>query len=255
MKQLFFSLLTSLFVIYMAGALLLYFFQNSFIYYPTPAVKHPFPEKRFAHEGETIQVITLNEGKEKAIIYFGGNGEAVAYNGESFLKNFPDHTLYLVNYRGYGGSSGTPTQAGLFGDALYLYDAIKKEHPKITAVGRSLGSGIAVYLAAQREIEKLVLITPYESIQSVAQEIYPIFPMGLILRDKYRSVDHVDRISAKETLILIAEEDQIIDPSHAYRLAETFDDKKVTIEVIEGKGHNTISRDRRYYPLLKAFIE
>ncbi|MGC9352089.1 MAG: alpha/beta hydrolase, partial [Sulfurovum sp.] len=209
----------------------------------------------FSNEGETIRVITLNEGKPKAMIYFGGNGESVAYSAENFYENFPDHTVYLVNYRGYGGSSGRPTQAGLFSDALAIYDKLKKDHQQITAVGRSLGSGIAVYLAAQREIEKLVLITPYESIQSVAQKIYPIFPMALILRDKYRSLDYVEKISAKETLMLIAEEDMVIDPSHAYSLAEKFDDKKITIEVIEGKGHNTISYDRRYYPLLKAFIE
>ncbi|MFT7880232.1 MAG: alpha/beta hydrolase [Sulfurimonas sp.] len=255
MKQLFFSLFTLFLLIYIAGCLLLYLFQSSFIYYPTPVIKHPFTEKTFMHDGETLKVITLNEGKQKAIVYFGGNGEAVVYSSEDFLKNFPDHTVYLVNYRGYGGSSGTPTQAGLFSDALYLYDAIKKDHQQITAVGRSLGSGVALYLAAQREIEKLVLITPYESIQSVAQAIYPIFPMALILRDKYRSVDYVEKISAKETLMLIAEEDKVIDPSHAYRLAEKFLHKEITIQVIEGKGHNTISYDKRYYPLLKAFIE
>ena len=255
MKQLFLTLLGSFLLIYMAGALLLYIFQSSFIYYPTPVIKHPFPEKTFAHDGETIKVITLNEGKPKAIVYFGGNGEAVAYSSEGFSESFPDHTVYLVNYRGYGGSSGTPTQAGLFDDALYLYDRIKKDHREITAVGRSLGSGIAVYLASQREVEKLVLITPYESIQSVAQELYPIFPMALILRESYRSVDYVEKISAKKTLIVIAEEDKVINPSHAYRLAEKFVPKEITIKVIEGRGHNTISHDKRYYTVLKAFIE
>ncbi|MDD3591046.1 MAG: alpha/beta fold hydrolase [Sulfurovum sp.] len=255
MKQLFFTLLASLGMVYMVGGLLLYIFQSSFIYYPTPVVKHPFPEKTFINEGETIRVITLNEGKPKAMIYFGGNGESVAYSAEDFYENFPGYTVYLVNYRGYGGSSGRPTQAGLFSDALAIYDKLKKDHQQIIAIGRSLGSGVAVYLASQREVEKLVLITPFESLQSVAQEIYPIFPMSLILKESYRSIEYAKKVSAKKTLMLIAEDDKIIPPHHAYRLAKAFAHKEFTIEEIVGKGHNTISYDQRYYPLLKAFID
>ncbi|MBD3790981.1 MAG: alpha/beta fold hydrolase [Campylobacterales bacterium] len=255
MKQLFFTLLASFFVIYIVGGLLLYIFQSSFIYYPTPAVKHPFPEKTFINKGETIRVITLNEGKPKAIIYFGGNGESVAYSAEDFYENFPGYTVYLVNYRGYGGSSGTPTQTGLFSDAMAIYDKINKDHQQIIAIGRSLGSGVALYLASQREVEKLVLITPFESLRSVAQEIYPIFPMSLILRDSYCSIEYAEKVSAKKTLLLVAGDDRIISPHHAYRLASHFVPEDITIQVIEGKGHNTISSDQRYYTLLKDFID
>ena len=255
MKKLIFSAITSVLVIYFFLGLLLYIFQRDLIYYPTPVVKHPFAEKIFISDDETIKVITLNEGKRKAIMYFGGNGESVAYSAEDFYENFPEYTVYLVNYRGYGGSSGTPTQAGLFNDAIDIYDKIKKDHPQIIAIGRSLGSGIAVYLASQREVEKLVLITPFDSIQSVAQEIYPIFPMSLILKDRYPSVAYVEKISAKKTLMLIAQNDKIIYPHHAYRLAKYFVQKELTVKVIEGKGHNTISQDQSYYTLLKEFID
>ncbi|MDD2450586.1 MAG: alpha/beta fold hydrolase [Sulfurovum sp.] len=255
MKNIFFTFLASLGVVYMIGGVLLYIFQSSFIYYPTPAVKHPFPEKTFILDGETIRVITLNEGKSKAMIYFGGNGESVAYSAEDFYENFPGYTVYLVNYRGYGGSSGRPTQAGLFSDAMAIYDKIKNDHQQIIAIGRSLGSGVAVYLASQREVEKLVLITPFESLQSVAQEIYPIFPMSLILKESYRSIAYAEKVSAKKTLVLIAEDDRITPPHHAYKLASCFVQKDIRIQVIEGKGHNTISHDQHYYTLLKAFID
>lgn len=255
MKNIFLTVLASFGMVYMVGGVLLYILQNSFIYYPTQAVKHPFPEKSFINDGETIRVITLNEGKEKAIVYFGGNGDSVAYSAEDFYENFPGYTVYLVNYRGYGGSSGRPTQAGLFSDAMAIYDKIKNDHQQIIAIGRSLGSGIAVYLASQREVEKLVLITPFESLQSVAQEIYPIFPMSLILKDRYRSMEYAEKVSAKKILMLIAGEDRIIPPEHAYRLAKSFAHKELTIEVIEEKGHNTISSDQRYYTLLKDFID
>ncbi|HEO98787.1 MAG: alpha/beta hydrolase [Campylobacterales bacterium] len=255
MKNIFLTLLASFGVIYMVGGVLLYIFQSSFIYYPTPAVNHPFSEKTFTHDGETIRVITLNEGKSKAIVYFGGNGESVAYSAEDFYEKFPGYTVYLVNYRGYGGSSGRPTQAGLFSDALAIYDKLKKDHQQIIAIGRSLGSGVAVYLASQREVEKLVLVTPFDSLQSVAQEIYPIFPMSLILKESYRSTEYAEKVTAKKILMLIAREDRIIPPEHAYRLAKAFTHTELMIEVIEERGHNTISYDQRYYSLLKEFID
>ncbi|MDM5272685.1 alpha/beta hydrolase [Sulfurovum sp. zt1-1] len=255
MKKMFFSVIASILMIYFLVGLLLYLFQNSLIYYPTPLVKHAFTEKIFMNDDETIRVITLNEGKKNAIVYFGGNAESVAHSAEVFFDKFPEYTVYLVNYRGYGGSSGTPTQAGLFNDAIYIYDNIKKDHQHIIAIGRSLGSAVAVYLASQREIEKLVLITPFDTLQSVAQEQYPIFPMSFFLKDKYRSVEYVEKNSAKKTLMLIAQDDKIIPASHAYTLAKYFVQNDLTIKVIEGKGHNTISSDKSYYTLLKEFID
>jgi hypothetical protein len=81
----------------------------------------------------------------------------------------------------------------LFSDALAIYDRIKKDHQQIIAIGRSLGTGVAVYLAAQREIEKLVLVTPFDSLRSVAQEIYPIYPISLILKESYRSIEYAEK--------------------------------------------------------------
>jgi len=77
----------------MVGGMLLYIFQSSFIYYPTWAEKHPFPEKTFTHDGKTIRVITLNEGKRRANIYFGANGEFVVYSVEDFCENFLGYSL------------------------------------------------------------------------------------------------------------------------------------------------------------------
>ena len=146
------------------------------MYFPTENITHNYDLDNFSNENETIEVIVLNKGKNKALLYFGGNAESVIYNAEDFLRTFPLHTVYLFNYRGYGGSTGQPTEKGIYSDALFLFDKVQQKHSKISVMGRSLGCGAAVYLASSRSIEKLALVSPYDSIQSIAQNRFLIYP-------------------------------------------------------------------------------
>ena len=93
-------------------------------------IPHSFPQLKLVNQYETIEVIVLNEGKNEALLYFGGNAEAVIYNAEDFLTAFPLHTVYLLNYRGYGESTGYPTENGIFSDALLLFDKVQEKHQK-----------------------------------------------------------------------------------------------------------------------------
>ena len=245
-------LLTVLLVAYLGLGSLLYINQRSILYYPTPKVEHPFKELTFKNESESIIVIVLNEGKSKAILYFGGNGEAVAGNATDFEFLFPAHTVYLVNYRGYGGSTGVPKERGIYSDALYIFDKIKQNHDAVSVIGRSLGSGVATLVASARELDKLILVTPFDSVQNIAQDSFPIFPVSLLIKDKYDSLSRVKDIRVP-TLILIAEFDEVIGRKYSMRLADAFNPEQLTLEVIRGAGHNTISFNERYGPLLKAF--
>ncbi|NJL58986.1 MAG: hypothetical protein HC887_04355 [Desulfobacteraceae bacterium] len=118
-------------------------------------------------------------GLEKAptIIYFGGNAEDISEQIFEFepLKGW---AVLLVNYRGYGLSQGSPSQENLFNDALSIYDHISRREDvdasRIVAMGRSLGSGVAVHLASQRPLAGVILVSPYDSIRNVAQKIYPV---------------------------------------------------------------------------------
>lgn len=231
----------------------LFFRQRSFLYFPTAKVDHPFEVEVFENQGETVEVIVVDEGGERSIIYFGGNAETVAYNGIEFRDRFPGMSVYLVNYRGYAGSSGGPSEKALFDDALHKYDKLAQRHESIVVIGRSLGSGVATYLASMRPVEKLVLITPYDSIRAVGQSQYPIFPVGLLLKDHFDSASRVSKVGA-DTLVVLADSDRVIPVDSSKRLIAAFPNDQIRVETIENTDHNDVTDTDKYYELLSEFL-
>jgi len=241
-------------VLYLGACLLLYAKQRTLLYHPTPET-HTDDARPILLEsaGETLKIWQTNPGQERAVLYFGGNGENVALRIPELGESFPHHTVYFVHYRGYGGSTGSPSENGLFQDALNIYDHVRKEHPRISTIGRSLGSGVAIHLASQRRLEKLVLVTPFDSIERLAGEAMPVFPVSLLLRDKYRSVELAPGIETP-TLVLIAAQDEVIPRASTDRLVAAFDPARVVTHVLAGATHNTIGGDPEYRARLREYL-
>jgi esterase/lipase len=238
---------------YVGTGLFLYLNQRSLLYFPTPDISTPYTQMTLHNEGESIHVIVLNKGHENAILYFGGNAESMAQSSDEIARQFPAFTVYLMDYRGYGGSSGEASEEGLYSDALKLYDTIKPKHSRIAIGGRSLGSGIATYVASHREVSKLALITPFDSIINVAQEMYPIFPISFLLHDTYDSLSRIKEVKAK-TLIIIAQNDNVITRERTQQLIDAFDTDKLQVMTIQNRGHIDISSDATYYKMMQDFI-
>ena len=255
MKKFMLFILKFILIIYVLVGILLYVFQRNLLYYPVPKQTYDFKRMTLNHDNEKLNTIVLNEGKKNAIVYFGGNGESVVYNADVFSQRFPNHSIYLVDYRAYGWSSGKPTEENLFKDALFLYDHIKSQHQDISVMGRSLGSGVASYLSSKRAIEKLVLITPFDSIQNVAQKMYPVYPMRFILKDKYNSLKYLESKTSKNILILMAKDDTLIPNEHSWNLANSLPSSELQVKVIENAGHNSISQTEEYYEVLEDFMK
>jgi len=253
MKTLFISMLAIILIVYIGMGLYIYINQRSLIYYPVGSAHAAFGEEEFINNNESIKVTVLNKEKKHAIIYFGGNAEAVDSSSLNFSMAFPEHALFLVKYRGYGGSTGVPTEEGIYSDALNIYDKILPQYHSVSVVGRSLGSGVATLVASERKLHKLVLVTPFDSIQNVAQKQFPFYPMSILLKDKYDSVGRIPSIKAK-TLVVIAESDEIIGREHSNRLIEKFPASQVIFESIKDQGHNSISNSKRYYNLISEFL-
>ena len=252
------SVLTVVLLLYLAACVLLYLNQRSFIYFPTPQTGHPqvpLPvlDLRISNDGEALQVWQLNPGRATAILYFGGNAENVVANLPEFARLFPEHTVYLVSYRGYGGSTGSPSEAALVSDAQAIYDHVSPSHDSIHAIGRSLGSGVAVSLASGREIERLVLVTPYDSIATIAAGAMPLFPVRLLLQDRFDSASRVGKLR-NPTLLVMAEHDRVIPRGSSQALLAQFPRDLARAVVVPGTDHNDIGLSVVYQETLARFL-
>ena len=236
-----------------AGAMFL--FQRSLLYYPVPHQEGiPREEVSFENDGLKLHGWVLNKGRPKALIYFGGNSEAIQNNIVEFESMFKDYTVYLIHYRGYGKSEGSPTEAGLFSDALSIYDALAPQYQAISIVGRSLGSGVAVYLASKRKTEKLILLTPYDSIAEVAQLHYPFIPARIVTRDRFESFRYAPDIVAP-VLMVTAELDRIVPKEQALKLREFFRATDVKYHMIHSASHNDVTDYPDYQKLVSDFMD
>ena len=225
--------------LYLAGAVVLTLFQRSFIYWPASVVQRSDAIRSFSLESDDaqLQIWQINPGQGQAIIYFGGNCEKVALKAECWQTLFPNHTIYLNEYRGYGESTGKPKQTQLYQDALNLYDALAPKHQSVNVIGRSLGAAMAIYLAAHRKLGRLVLVTPFDSMLHLMQRMYWILPVGLMLKERYPSVDFAAKVTVP-TLVVIADKDRVVPPRHAWQLFEALPNDLRQSVVLEGHGHN-----------------
>jgi hypothetical protein len=238
-------------LVYVGLCAALFAFQRSLIYFPQPRSQGDGTSViTLPVEGATVNVTVRPYSGSKALIYFGGNSEDVSRRLLTFSTAFPDHALYFQHYRGYGGSSGKPSEAALFADAIALFDKVYEEYPNITVVGRSLGSGVAAYLASQRPVARLVLVTPYNSIQELAEQHFPYFPVCWLLVDKFESWKYVELINAP-TLIIAAQQDEVIPCASTESLFNRFRAGTAFLKVIAGTSHNTISDSPEYISLLR----
>ena len=240
------SLIALVVVLYLIVCAAVFFYQRSLIYFAQPRALGEQASLRLNVQGTEVVVTVHESAGPKAIIYFGGNGEDVSGNLEVFRQWFPGHSLYLMHYRGYGGSQGRPSEAAIHADAAALFDYVRAATSR-NCGGRAqgLGSGVAVRLASTHEVSRLVLITPYDSIQAVASAVYPFLPVKWLLVDKFESDRYAPQVRAN-TLILAASDDTVIPPERTEALYRAFQPGRATMTVIPGTGHNTIQNSAAY---------
>ena len=254
MLRIFLAPLAIVAFLYLGICVALFAGQRSLIYYPQPsAIRSPASMLKLPVAGADLLVSVRAHQGPNALIYFGGNGEDVSLNLPSFSDAFPAHAIYLLHYRGYGGSTGRPSEEALHQDALALFDKVHAEHPNTVVVGRSLGTGVAGRLASNRPVSRLVLITPFDSLQEIAARQFPYLPVRWLLIDKFESRQYAPRITVP-TLLLAAEHDEVIPRASTDQLYARFGKGIASLEVIPATSHNTISGSPQYLALLKAAL-
>ena len=168
-------------------------------------------------------VVPPRAGKP-VLLYFHGNAGNLGRSGriDRFRGLTEDGTgLFAVSYRGYGGSSGSPSEEGLLQDARAAYGAAAARFGagNLIGYGESLGTGVVLKLAAEVPLQAVVLEAPYRSTLSVAQGVYPYLPLGLLMKDQFRSDEVIDRVRAP-LLVLHGERDQVIPFAQGQQLYE-----------------------------------
>jgi hypothetical protein len=188
------------------------------------------------------------------ILAFGGN----AWNAEvlaAYLKaQLPERDIMVFHYRGYAPSLGTPGAASLMQDALAIHDfAVREMSPsRIVAVGISIGSGPAAYLARHRKIAGLVLLTPFDSLGALARDHYWWAPVRLLLRHQMEVAGLLESVETP-VAIIAAEHDAIVPPRRTEALRKSIR-RLVFDRTIAGAGHNDLYDRPEFTTALKEAV-
>jgi fermentation-respiration switch protein FrsA (DUF1100 family) len=235
---------------YGAVAALLYVAQRAMMYVPDTARIAP---ARAGLAGADEFVLETADGerivawhvapreRRPVVVYFHGNGGNVSYRAPRF-RALADVGLGVlaVSYRGYGGSSGRPSEAGLIVDAAAAYAEASRRYAadRVVLWGESLGTGVAVALAAERPVKALVLESPFASTLEIAARAYPVFPVAWLMKDQFRSDLRIGKVTAP-VLVMHGGRDSVVPIASGERLFDLVAAPKRFVRFPDGE-HNDL---------------
>jgi uncharacterized protein len=238
------------FGLYVALAAVMYTAQRSLMYFPDTA--HVTPAEAGFPQAEEVALTTADgvavtawhvapsDGKP-VILYFHGNGGALHFRVERFRKLAADGVgLVALEYRGYGGNPGSPSEQGLIADAeaAYAFAAARYPVPQLVLWGESLGTGVAVALAAEKPVGRVILEAPFTSAVAVGARQYWYLPVRLLMKDQFRSDLRISRVTAP-LLILHGMHDRIVPYAMGERLFNLANQPKHIVRFLDG-GHEDL---------------
>jgi fermentation-respiration switch protein FrsA (DUF1100 family) len=251
---------------YLGIAGLVWLGQERLMFYPRAAEPRPLPPPGWRLEDVSIKapdgtrlagVLALPPvERPPLVVYFGGNAEEVTSFAPAAAHVYGPRALLLVNYRGYGESEGRPSEAALSADGSAIFDWAAKradiDSSRIALHGRSLGSGVAVQVAAARPAKCVILTSPFDSALEVARAMYPWLPVAWLMRHPFDSLARAPKIAAP-ALFLMGDADTLIPKLHSERLAAKWGGPAERVS-FEGFGHNDVDLNPRYAAAIHAFL-
>jgi uncharacterized protein len=236
--------------IYLGTAAVLYATQRSLMYFPDTT--HTTPAQAGLPQAEEV-ALTAADGvgitvwhvapkdDKPVVIYFHGNGGSLHYRVGRFKKLINDGIgLVAVEYRGFGGNAGEPSERGLIADAEAAYAFATARYPtkRIVVWGESLGTGVATALAAEKPVGRVILEAPFTSAAAVAGIRYWYVPVRLLMKDQFHSDQRIAKVTAP-LLILHGERDQIVPYTMGEQLFELANQPKHIVKFLDG-GHEDL---------------
>jgi uncharacterized protein len=255
--------IVSIVVLYLCCVVAAYYFQTAIIFSPeTLPQEFQFQIRAQDKEvflktpdGETINGLLYKGSRPEVILYFHGNAGDLSgwqYVGQELVKI--GYTVFIIDYRGYGKSTGFISEEGFYTDAVTAYEYLTKtfEPGRILLYGRSIGSGVAVELATKRKVKGIILESPYSSLTRLAIEKAPFLFPSLILKTKFDSETKLDSLTVP-LLMMHGTADDLIPPAHSERLYNRYKGKKERI-LIKGAGHNDLSAFPDYEKVMRETV-
>jgi uncharacterized protein len=236
--------------LYVGLATMIYFAQRSLMYFPDTV--HVLPAAAGLPEAEEVP-LTAADGVRVAawhvpprdgkpvILYLHGNGGALRFRVERFRRLITDGIgLVALEYRGYGGLSGSPSEAGLIADAQAAYRFAVARYPvqQIVLWGESLGSGVAVALAADRPVGRVILEAPFTSAVAVGSRHYWYLPVSLLMKDQFRTDARIGKLTAP-LMIMHGVHDRVVPYAMGERLFDLANKPKHFVRFLDG-GHEDL---------------
>ncbi len=253
-----------LLVIYLFGGLVLYALQDQFIFLPESldrdyqyAFDRDFEEHTLKmQDGAEINALhfTLPESKG-LIVYFHGNAGNLARWGE-IVSPFVQmgYEVFITDYRGYGKSTGKRSERAMLSDAEEIYSFAKtiEKEERIILFGRSLGSAFASYLTGKNNPTKLILETPFYSLEEVANRVIPIYPTSSLLSYQFRNYEFLADTNIP-IFIFHGNDDEIVPYTSGKRLHDSLEGQAKLI-TIEGGHHNDLSTFDAYWTQMENVL-
>lgn len=237
--------------------------QDRLVFYPQPlASTAHLPADATALEVVAVDgtrlrgwIRSADRAPAPTVLYFGGNAEEVSWTLAD--RRWPrGWAIVAVNYRGYGRSEGAPGESALVSDALAVHDAVAA-HPdvdagRIVAFGRSLGTGVAVQLAAARPVIGVILASPYDSLVEVGRTHFPMLPVAWLLRHRFDAIAAARRLNVP-LLAIVAADDAIIPRERSQALYDAWSGPK-SWRAVPATDHNTLSAPDGFWVAVAAFV-
>ena len=246
-------------------SILIYFLQEKFIFKPEKLKQNfqfkydvPFKELFFdIAEGVRLNGLHFYRQNPKGLIlYFHGNTRSIK-GWAKYARDFYryDYDVVLVDYRGFGKSTGKRSEKEMLDDMQFVYETLLKTYPEhhIIAYGRSIGSGFAAKIASDNKPRYLILDAPYYSFTKVAERFLPILPVRFVLRYKLRTDKWIRRVNC-HTYIIHGTRDWLIPIRHSEQL-QKLNPNKITLIRIHGGGHNNLPRFDEYHNFIRDILK
>jgi len=258
------TIIVGVVIFYIMLCVAFYFFQHFFFFRPEIlssefSFDYPFPfeEHNFDMEdGGKINAIHFKVPNSRGVIYYlKGNSRSIKGWGK-FAKDFLSngYDFFMIDYRGFGKSSGKRTQTKLFDDAQFLYKWLSSQYAddKIIVFGRSFGTGIAARVASWNNPAMLILDSPYKSFLYNANRHGFFLPLKLILRYDLRTDQYLKKVTCP-IHIIHGTKDRLISYNQSEQLKALYPDK-IELHKIKGAHHNNLPSFPEFYELLYEIL-